>query len=234
MNDGEWREERERAVWGPFGIASLVATHWLDDTPRAVDRAPGLWRSNGESAVGAVGDETVTLAPGEERRAGAVQLRGFARDGMIALRVLDPAGAALRGISTIERFPYDPDAVVRGVFHPTDVGAVDSLSVDGYRSAVTHDGVVSFSWDGALIGLAAHRKDDGSLFVVFSDATSGTESHRFRTLHLPPTDADGTVRVDLNRAYLPPCAFSDHYVCILPPASNRLSVALRAGEALVR
>ena len=43
-------------------------------------------------------------------------------------------------------------------------------------------------------------------------------------------DADLLVVVDFNRAYLPPCAFSDFYVCPLPPAGNRLSTPIRAGE----
>ena len=50
---------------------------------------------------------------------------------------------------------------------------------------------------------------------------------------MPAADADGHVVVDFNRAYLPPCAFSDFYVCPLPPAGNRLDRPIRAGEKKV-
>jgi hypothetical protein len=76
--------------------------------------------------------------------------------------------------------------------------------------------------------------DDGSLFAAFSDATSGNESYRFRFLRMPAPEPDGSVTVDFNRAYLPPCAFSDGYVCVFPPPTNRWDVPVRAGERLVR
>ena len=44
----------------------------------------------------------------------------------------------------------------------------------------------------------------------------------------PPVD--GKVVLDFNRAYSPPCAFTPHATCPLPPANNRLPVAIEAGE----
>ncbi|WEK14910.1 MAG: DUF1684 domain-containing protein [Candidatus Microbacterium phytovorans] len=233
-DDRAWRENRDAAVWGAFGIASLAATHWLDGTPRTFDGLPGHWHAADGAAIGDLEGGTITLRPGEELHRGDLLLRGFARDGMIAVRALHPRAAAERGISTIDRFPYDPDAVLRGVYQPTPAGAVTTVSVDGHRSTAVRDGILAFEWEGALVSLAVDRMDDGSLFAVFADATSGAESHYFRQLRTAPPDADGTVVVDLNRATLPPCAFSDHYVCVLPAPSNRLGVPVRAGEALVR
>jgi len=233
-DDRAWREKRDAAVWGPFGIASLAATQWLDGTPRSLDGLPGQWYTTDGAAVGDLDGGTVALAPGDERRHGDLLLRGFARDGMVAVRVLHPRAAAERGISAIERFPYDSAAVLRGVYQPVAGDAVGTVAVDGHRSNVLHDGILAFEWEGALVSLAVDRKDDGSLFAVFADATSGAESYRFRQLRTPAPATDGTVIVDLNRAIVPPCAFSDHYVCVLPSPGNRLGVPVRAGEALVR
>ena len=36
--------------------------------------------------------------------------------------------------------------------------------------------------------------------------------------------------LDLNRAYNPPCAFSEFTTCPLPPPQNRLAVAVEAGD----
>ena len=36
--------------------------------------------------------------------------------------------------------------------------------------------------------------------------------------------------IDFNRATNLPCAYTDHATCPLPPAGNRLPVAVEAGE----
>lgn len=234
MDDTAWREARDALVWAPYGIASLAATHWLDDSPRVFDGAPGTWRARDGAAQGDIDGHTVVLASGEELHQNGVLLRGFSRDGAVAVRVLDPLAARARGISRIERFPYDPAAIRLGTFRPVDDAPVTTESVDGHRSTATRDGVVAFDLLGTALELTVDRSPDGSLFAVFSDGTSGGESHRFRQLRLPAPDAEGAVTVDLNRTTLPPCAFSDHYVCLLPPVENRFTVPVRAGEALVR
>ncbi|MDQ2670410.1 MAG: DUF1684 domain-containing protein [Gemmatimonadota bacterium] len=226
----DWIADRDRVVWGRHGLASLAATHWLDDSDRACDGVPGVWHTYGVAAIGRVDGISLRLAPGEEAHHGDVLLRGFARDGAIAVRAYDPA--LVRGGSAIERAPYHPAYRVTGVFSPA-VTSEATLSVDGHRSSDEFDGTVALSVDGHRVELTVQRDDDG-LSARFSDATSGVESFRFRFLDLPLPDADGAVEVDFNRAYLPPCAFSDHYLCVLPPAGNRWTVRVPAGELQVR
>ena len=36
--------------------------------------------------------------------------------------------------------------------------------------------------------------------------------------------------LDFNKAYSPPCAFTDFATCPLPPAQNRLKLPIEAGE----
>lgn len=70
------------------------------------------------------------------------------------------------------------------------------------------------------------------LFVPFQDATSGSETYGAgRYLDLRLSEDDG-LTIDFNYAYHPYCAYSDGYRCPFPPAENRLSVAVRAGERL--
>ena len=74
------------------------------------------------------------------------------------------------------------------------------------------------------------RSAHASLFVPFRDATSNGETYGAgRYLDLEP-QASGVYDLDFNRAYNPYCAYSDDYVCPLPPPENWLSVAIRAGE----
>ncbi|MFZ4103331.1 MAG: DUF1684 domain-containing protein [Sediminibacterium sp.] len=36
--------------------------------------------------------------------------------------------------------------------------------------------------------------------------------------------------MDFNKAYNPPCAFTEFATCPLPPPQNRMSIAIPAGE----
>ncbi|MCC3151908.1 DUF1684 domain-containing protein [Hymenobacter sp. BT770] len=69
------------------------------------------------------------------------------------------------------------------------------------------------------------------LFVPFTDLTNGHGSYgggRYLDLRLPPAGAT-TMVLDFNRAYNPSCAYQHGYSCPVPPAENRLPVAIPAG-----
>jgi uncharacterized protein (DUF1684 family) len=70
----------------------------------------------------------------------------------------------------------------------------------------------------------------GHLFLPFTDATSDDETYGSGRYLDPELLTDGRVRVDLNYAYNPYCAYNDHWSCPIPPAENRLTVPIRAGE----
>lgn len=53
-----------------------------------------------------------------------------------------------------------------------------------------------------------------------------------RSLQVDAPDADGNVTLDFNRATNLPCAYTDFATCPLPPAENRLPVAVEAGEKI--
>ena len=73
----------------------------------------------------------------------------------------------------------------------------------------------------------------GSLLVLFTDATSGATTYPAnRSLRIDPPAADSTVPLDFNRATNLPCAYTDFATCPLPPAENRLPVAVEAGEQI--
>ena len=71
------------------------------------------------------------------------------------------------------------------------------------------------------------------LFIPFTDATSGDETYESgRYIDLEITDINkDRFTIDFNKAYNPYCAYvSGKYNCPIPPAENRLAVAIRAGE----
>ncbi|PPG29215.1 DUF1684 domain-containing protein [Pseudoclavibacter sp. RFBB5] len=237
-----WHDSRERAVRAPYGPAALVATNWLaDGVELELDTVSGAWTIEDGAIVGtglassgytdasgeAVGDR-VTLTAGEELRDGERILRAFARDDQRALRVLDPAAPGRAALLGIDSYAPGDDYVVSATFRPS-TEQVDVLQADGYVSRKDLGGKLDFTLGGARFSIDADHAEAG-LQVVFADATSGDESYRFRFLTVPAPEADGTTTIDFNRAYLPPCAFSDQFVCPTPAADNRLTVPVRAGE----
>lgn len=94
-------------------------------------------------------------------------------------------------------------------------------------------GTLHFSLKGQEHSLGAFVPEGeaiDSLFVPFADLTTGTETYPAgRYLDLYPT-ATGYYEIDFNRAYNPYCAYNASYECPYPPPSNRLKVAVTAGE----
>jgi uncharacterized protein (DUF1684 family) len=95
-------------------------------------------------------------------------------------------------------------------------------------------GVLSFTLKGQNLTLGAFVDDTtrnlSTLFVPFADLTSGTETYtagRYLDLHRTVT---GVYAIDFNDAYSPYCAYNATYDCPYPPASNRLDIAVTAGE----
>ncbi len=227
----DWMDERETRVWGEWGLATLAATHWLTADATELEGLPGRWRASDGEVRGEVHGEDVRLAPGQQLEAAGVLLRGFERDGSLALRVLDPAAPAARGISSIERFEFSEAARLHGRVRG-EAATAETRSVDDHAATLSFDAIVELEWEGEPFSLTV-QEDDGWYFAAFADATAGRESHAFRFIRFP-VPVDGEAVVDFNRAYLPPCAFSDHYVCVMPVPGNRWSVPIRAGERLVR
>ena len=74
-------------------------------------------------------------------------------------------------------------------------------------------------------GIAEH-----DISVFFRDATSGKESYPLGRYVDVKQRPNGHYLLDFNYAYNPACAFSEHYNCPIPPKTNVLAVAIRAGE----
>ncbi|MEO5918094.1 MAG: DUF1684 domain-containing protein [Candidatus Limnocylindrales bacterium] len=95
-------------------------------------------------------------------------------------------------------------------------------------------GHLTFQVNGEDRSLVAYAlgATDGSLFVPFLDATSGTETYgagRYLDLHPEP---DATYVLDFNEAYQPYCTYSPYFSCPLTPAENRLPDRIEAGERM--
>jgi uncharacterized protein (DUF1684 family) len=139
-----------------------------------------------------------------------------------------PPNQAYRVQAQLVRFP-NPEIVQLG----TTTGRI----TQHYRYAE-----VRFTLNGQMCRLTAyksvpepgheHHHEDHELFLPFRDATTSKESYGAgRYLEVEENNAGpGQLLLDFNLAYSPWCSYSDQYSCVLPPAENTLSVAVRAGE----
>jgi uncharacterized protein (DUF1684 family) len=233
------RLERLNSVDGP---PTLTATYWLDETD-AVPGVAGRWsvRDGAVVLVSDDGDEIVARAAGQEAgaklRLDGVSVQVIARDGRTGVRVFDHARAG--SIRAVETFPPSRDWVVAGRFTPVpgNASAVYRHALESAPRELAVPGVVSFELDGVQYETAP-LQDGDALLLVFADATTGSASKppaRFLWIDLPngPNEA-ADVEIDFNRAYLPPCAFSDEFNCPLPPPGHRLAPAVTAGETWAR
>jgi uncharacterized protein (DUF1684 family) len=154
------------------------------------------------------------------------------------LRFWDADAPAIRAFDRIDTYDYDPAWVIEAQFTPVDSTRTvpfEHIRDNGGTRDLVVPGDITFTLNGVEHRLAAFD-DGGRLLLVFGDATNGTETYgsgRFLFVRRDETSAfgaPGTVVLDFNRAFVPPCGFSAQYNCPLPPAQNRFAEAIRAGE----
>jgi uncharacterized protein (DUF1684 family) len=73
-------------------------------------------------------------------------------------------------------------------------------------------------------------QERNELFFIFSDLTSRDATYPAGRYVKAPLPRSGVVDLDFNKAYNPPCAFTDFATCPLPPKQNQLPVRIEAGE----
>jgi hypothetical protein len=163
---------------------------------------------------------------------GKGQLSVIERGGRKALRVRHAEAASLTGLGPLAYWPADPAWRLRARFIPHPPGrTIAIMDITSQQAAKPNPGMVEFEHSGQTYRLEALEGDAGGLFLIFADRTSGHDSYGAgRYLDTQAPAADGTVTVDFNRAYNPPCVFTDFATCPLPPPENRLDLAVTAGE----
>lgn len=151
-------------------------------------------------------------------------------DGQRSLRVRDLARQVTP--PEIPRYPASPAWRITARWvalaspNPVQIDMVNGATVtlnQTHRAEFIHDGQ-------PVTLTVAHQKAEGPMFV-FRDKTAGETYGAGRFLY-GSENLDGTITLDFNRAFNPPCAFSEHAICPLPPLGNILPFRIEAGEEL--
>jgi uncharacterized protein (DUF1684 family) len=154
-------------------------------------------------------------------------------DGEYILRLADNQSEVRKHFGGRVWYPVDANFRVDNArYVPYPPGKkITIVNVLGKASEEPVAGYVEFDIDGHPHRLDALTEDDG-LFIIFKDKTAGETTYgagRFLYVEKIP-DPGKPFRLDFNRAYNPPCAFSEFTTCPLPPKQNVLDVAIEAGE----
>jgi uncharacterized protein (DUF1684 family) len=164
---------------------------------------------------------------------GSLLINVVKRGERIGVRVKDTESQTRREFKGLEYFPIDPKWRIEARFEPYQPAKMIPITnVLGMTDDETSLGAFAFDVDGKTYRIdPILEKGETDWFVMIADETTGKETYGAgRYLYVTPPDATGKVVIDFNRAYSPPCAFTNFATCPLPPRQNHLPLRIEAGE----
>ena len=255
----KYRHDRIAELTAPDGWLAVRGLFWLREGENTAGSAPsndiklpartatrvGVFHVR-QGGVSFDADPTaVVTARGDRVRAASftreettIETSGVAiavirRGDKIGLRMWDPESPNRTRFPGLEYFPLNPAYRLRAKFVAYDkLKRVQVPNVLGQLVTMESPGFVEFTIKGATYKLEPvyETEKHEDLFFIFKDLTSRTETYEAgRFLHTP-VPKGGTVDLDFNRAYNPPCAFTEFATCPLPIKENQLPVRVPAGE----
>ncbi len=244
-----WRANRQKELQSERGWLAVSGLPWLKEGGTSVGSGeenavrlgdgPKVWgkfiRTGTRIAMEPFGGTRREITTSEEPfQIGRSWIQLIRRRDLLGLRIWDPMNARKLGFKGLDWFEAKPEYRVRARFIPTTPTPSIAISnVLGQVNDFKSPGRVRFTLGGKDYELTPVYETEAQdeLFYIFKDATAAKSTYgagRFVYSTLP--DQDGNLILDFNRAYSPPCAFTDFATCPLPPPMNRLEVAIEAGE----
>jgi uncharacterized protein len=165
-------------------------------------------------------------------KGGRVAFHVIEREGRYVLRLADGESEVRKAFGGRVWYGVNEKYRVKARFVPyKPARKISIVNVLDEVSEEPAPGYVEFALNGKKHRLDAVGDGEG-LFFVFRDATAGQTTYRpGRFLYVEKKPEPGKpFLLDLNRAYNPPCAFSEFTTCPLPPKQNILKVRVEAGE----
>jgi uncharacterized protein (DUF1684 family) len=205
---------------------------------RCPSKQAALRASDECSAVPAAPAAAVALRPDDS---GSPDFLSFGRLTMLMIRRGDLLGARLwdkeaparRSFKGLTWYSIQSSQRIKARFVPhATPKKIPIANFIGQTEQMTSPGTVEFTMGGQKVSLEPVLEDPSSksLFFVFKDQTAGKGTYGGGRLLYADQAQGGEVVLDFNRAVSPPCAFTVHATCPLPPPQNRLPVAVEAGE----
>jgi uncharacterized protein len=256
----QWRQQQEQELKADTGWLTVAGLFWLKNgvntagsdarsdivLPRGPAKLGEFDFEQGQtifrpasgvlvSVSGKPASAASKLKPDTEGNPDQVQLNGLTmfvihRGDRYAIRLKDTDSKFRKEFTGLHWFPVKPGYRVSAkfvVYEPPKLIAIPNVL--GETTQMPSPGYVQFTLDGQSLRLDPVVEGD-HLFFIFHDETSGKETYppgRFLDAELAK---NGSVLLDFNKAYNPPCAVTPYATCPLPPKQNRLTVRIEAGE----
>jgi len=242
----EWRKQREERLKAEGGWLTLVGLTWLHEGSNTFGKAEGndVIVPDGPGRAGVFelkGGKVTVRMDGAERelwpdsmdvaQCGRVKLYVIKRGAKFGIRMKDAESEYRRNFHGIESYPAKPEyrVTAKWIEEPKEIPI---LNIIGITEPMKSPGIAVFHLGGKeyRVRPVLETADAKELFYIFKDETSGKETYGAGRFLYSDMSKDGTVVVDFNKAYNPPCAFTPYATCPLPPPENRLAVRIEAGE----
>lgn len=225
----EWMQTRHQSLTNPTGWMRLSGMIWIENGVTSflggdVERRDSL-----------VFHADTLLFNGPDSpiiEAGPYRWRIIQRTGLIGIRIWNTENAEVDAFAGFPRYATDTTFVRNARFRPNPAGTtLPIVNVLGKVEDLPSPGVLEFDLDGEVHTLHA-LQGETQFFVIFADETNRTETYQAgRFIYIdPPNEGSDRTIIDFNKAYNPPCSFSEFTTCQLPPDSNVLTTAITAGE----
>lgn len=256
----EWKENRANSLTKPHGWLSLIGMVWFHSGANSIGSSAenAIVLPHGPERIGVfvlkndvitfTAEEGVNILADKQKIKGSLTVKMdtsgeptvFTIDsfqfyvierGKPALRIKDSSAQSLANFKGIDYFPVSEKFRVQAKFIPyVPLKEIEIINVLGLLSKDKALGKLRFNIDDKNYDLDVMDAGD-DYYVIFADKTSGRTSYGpGRFLYVPKANQDNLTTIDFNRAYNPPCAFSDYSTCPLPPPQNRIPVYIEAGE----
>ena len=148
------------------------------------------------------------------------------------LRVWDSQNPFVETFKGFKLFDLNPEFIFDAQFKYFDAKKTENVKSQlGVKASTKFIGQVLFNYNDKTYSLDVGENG----FTMVSDATTGSDTYgggRYVYLNLPKTN--GSVTLDFNRLYNPPCSFSKYTTCLYPPRQNNLPFEILAGETINR
>ncbi|MGB3949149.1 MAG: DUF1684 domain-containing protein [Bacteroidia bacterium] len=153
------------------------------------------------------------------------------RGNKYAIRLRDLESDALKNFTTITRYPTNEKwRVVATLQEPQQPKKILINDIIGNSTPTPFAGTLYFELNEQKFQLDATLEGD-KLFIVFADETNGHETYGGgRFLYADKPLSGNKVILDFNKAYNPPCCFTNYATCPIPTIQNNLKTKITAGE----
>ncbi len=211
----------------------FVGSFILQDSVVTFQARPGIAVTHHDSAVTSIVMRNDQQKNPTQLALGSLSWTIIKRGERFGVRLRDHQHPQLQQFDGIETFPVDSTWRLEAEFeanYPPKLIAIPTVL--NTINEEPSPGALVFKIDGKTHRLDATGKmTDSELFVIFADQTNGEETYGAgRFLYVSTPDARGKSIIDFNKAYNPPCAFTEFATCPLPPEQNKLPVSITAGE----